>query len=220
MTRASGVQTPTIFAGQTGILTGRNFLMRLTISGLKNISLLELDRPSTSRGESRDDSCAVRPNPRAFGRERRRLGGNGPSIRPLVQNGGGPTRFAARLAARRGKAWLQGRSRPPRISMMRCQIIDRNPSSTTTARHRSGTNWISLGWRHRSTSDWARAELGMSSGIAQVRNLRAQRSSLTEHLARWIVNSSGFVVNRSSRNVGVCEPLSCIRPYGGFIVVP
>ena len=45
----------------------------------------------------------------------------------------------------------------------------------------------------------------MSSWIAQVTKLRAQRSSLTEHLARWIVNSSGFVVNRSSRNVGVCE---------------
>ncbi len=47
----------------------------------------------------------------------------------------------------------------------------------------------------------------MSNWIAQVTKLRAQRSSLTEHLARWIVNSSAFVVNRCSRIVGVCEPL-------------
>jgi hypothetical protein len=50
--------------------------------------------------------------------------------------------------------------------------------------------------------------LGMSDWIAQVTKLRAQRSSLPGQPARWMVNSSVFVVNRCSRILGVCEPLN------------
>ena len=78
--------------------------------------------------DRRSRTTRLAPIPELFGRERRRLGGDSPAFWPLVQNGGGSTRFArAPRRAKRQNLAPRPRRRRPRLSVIRCPIDRAKP---------------------------------------------------------------------------------------------